>query len=461
MTKASTSVPFLTGQDLSCIIDENMKSIHKKGTGFTLSLICFFYILSLILYFIQYGKFSQIPAIYYNETIKNGSLFFINFFVPFCISGLSGFGYFKSSNPFYKIILFCIGTFSITFATYQLPDNFTTKLSLFISYSILFGWQAFPSNVITLVFSFSLFSISLFHPNFIGQGNISLTQYNPSVADSFVIYICLFFAWFSTSLSRFNMNTSILLENTIEHLHVTESQLSTVNQKLQENTKKFGEEATKQERSRITRDMHDSCGYVFTNIIALAEAAISIPEIDDDTAKRIFNFIRNQSSDGLQRTRETLHLIREIQSPVSTGIQDIYELKHIFEEVTNIEIIIETGNMNHKYGRIVNATLRRIVQEALTNSLRHGHATKILIQFWEFPELLTMTVTDNGSGSNNIVKGIGFLGMEERLALLGGTLDFSSPEDGGFKIHITIPLTGREEKYENGGTILHDRKNFQ
>jgi signal transduction histidine kinase len=51
-----------------------------------------------------------------------------------------------------------------------------------------------------------------------------------------------------------------------------------------------------------------------------------------------------------------------------------------------------------------------------------------------------MTVTDNGVGAANIIKGIGLAGMEERLESVGGTLAVSSPPEGGFRLRITIPL---------------------
>jgi signal transduction histidine kinase len=51
-----------------------------------------------------------------------------------------------------------------------------------------------------------------------------------------------------------------------------------------------------------------------------------------------------------------------------------------------------------------------------------------------------MLVSDNGIGAQNVVKGIGLAGMEERLAMVGGTLEISSPEDGGFRLRVEIPL---------------------
>jgi signal transduction histidine kinase len=133
-------------------------------------------------------------------------------------------------------------------------------------------------------------------------------------------------------------------------------------------------------------------------------------------------------------------MIRELEDPVSGSIDTLFEMKKIFQEVTGIHVDIESGNMKHDYGPTVNEVLTRIVQEAFTNSIRHGQASRILIHFWEFSESLSMMVSDNGIGARQIVKGIGLAGMEERLAAVGGTLEVFSPEDGGFRLKVIIPL---------------------
>jgi signal transduction histidine kinase len=142
-------------------------------------------------------------------------------------------------------------------------------------------------------------------------------------------------------------------------------------------------------------------------------------------------------------------------------------MKLIFEDVTGIKVDIETGNIRYSCGQTINKTLARILQEAFTNSMRHGKASHILIQFWEFLNEFTMTVTDNGIGAKTVVKRIGLAGMEERLAEVNGDLNVSTPVDGGFKIRVRIPINnindngdiarkelingGSESKYSLGG----------
>ncbi|MDR1148320.1 MAG: histidine kinase [Spirochaetaceae bacterium] len=242
---------------------------------------------------------------------------------------------------------------------------------------------------------------------------------------------------------RFFMDQYKYKQETIDHLNFVGAKLLLFNHRLQELAKQRGEDAVKEDRLRFTRDLHDSCGYAFSNIILVSDAAVSQGEMETAHSQEVFHQIRNLAFRGLNDTRETLHLIRKIQEPYHESIETIYQLKKIFEEVAGIAVAVEWGNMKPDYGPAINKVISRIIQEAFTNSIRHGKASRILIQFWEFPREFSMTVTDNGIGAVNIVKGIGLAGMEERLESVGGTLALSSPLEGGFRLRIVIPLASK------------------
>jgi signal transduction histidine kinase len=263
---------------------------------------------------------------------------------------------------------------------------------------------------------------------------------SPAFTETYALMFFLFFSALIIISLRFFMDKYLHAQETIKHLNFVSTKLVLFNHRLQKLTKQRGEEAVKQDRLRFTRDLHDSCGYAFSNIILVADAAVSRGTIEAANSQEIFHQIRSLASRGLNDTRETLHLIRRIQEPYHQSIEIICRLKRIFEEVTGITVNVEWGNMKSDYGPAVNKVLARIIQEAFTNSIRHGKASRILIHFWEFPRHLTMTVTDNGVGASNVVKGIGLAGMEERLESVGGTLEVSSPPESGFRLKITIPL---------------------
>lgn len=294
-----------------------------------------------------------------------------------------------------------------------------------------------PFNYIAGAAGSVCFVIVLTHPDIFGI-NMLLS---PNEAAENKHVLCLFSA-FVTLLSyalRFACDKWQENLDTVVHLHNTMSNMSLLNQKLQSAARKRGMQAAHEERLRISRDMHDSLGYVFTNIAALMDAAVSSGCKNKRQTQETCQLAREQAQHGLQEMRKTLRSIREVQDPFFQSIDTVYQLKKIFEEVTGIRVVIESGNMKKNYGKELNAVLIRTVQEAFTNAVRHGRATRIDILFWEFPDYLSMTVCDNGIGSKEIVKGIGLAGMEERLVKLNGSLQATSPDEGGFRLTVRIP----------------------
>jgi signal transduction histidine kinase len=289
-----------------------------------------------------------------------------------------------------------------------------------------------------------LFFIFSFHPSFMGMAPVGINFINPPIIEIIPAVIFLIFIAACMIIIRLLFDLYIYDKETITHLDSVGKKMVLFNHRLQEMIKERSEEAVISERLRFTRDLHDSCGYAFTNIILVTDAAVSRGNIDTTQSQEILHNIRKLASRGLNDTREALHLIRKINEPYTKSIDTIYQLKTIFEEVTGIEASVEWGNMRYEYGPLINKVITKIIQEAFTNAVRHGKATRILIQFWEFPLKLSMTVTDNGVGATVVIKGIGLAGMEERIESIGGKLDVFTPVEGGFRLVITIPLVGKE-----------------
>ena len=197
--------------------------------------------------------------------------------------------------------------------------------------------------------------------------------------------------------------------------------------------------AAQKERERITREIHDSSGYVFTNLIALMEVAISLGAHDLDGLTEIHYQAKRQAQEGLHETRRSLRRLRDSEEDGPKGIKALLKVLRTFEKVTNIKVVPALGNVRWAYGASVDFTIYRIVQEALTNSFRHGNATTIWISFWEQQRTLIINIKDDGKGAEKIEKGIGLTGMEERLSQIGGTLEIPESTEG-FHLLIRIPV---------------------
>jgi signal transduction histidine kinase len=395
-----------------------------------------------IVFVLKYGN-TGFPLIYDTNVRTNEKLFYLNFFVPFFVCGTAIYACLFSSARHSRGVCMVIGFITDILCTFLLADLFAIKLCMYNAF-IIMASIAFPApkNCIISTGSILLFTLSLFHPSLLGTIPVTNRFVNPVPFEIIPAVTYMFLPAITIILLRFFIDKYIYDSETIKHLNSVGRKLVLFNHRLQELAKHSGEEAVRQERLRFTRDLHDSCGYAFTNIILVTDAATSRGEIAVEKSLEIFQQIRTLATKGLRETRDTLHLIRKIQEPYMQGIETVFQLKRIFEETTGIQVDIEWGNMKNDYGSAVNQVLARIIQEAFTNSIRHGMATRISIQFWEFTRKLSMTVTDNGIGASVIVKGIGLAGMEERLESVGGNLEVSLPPEGGFRLGITIPLVG-------------------
>lgn len=197
--------------------------------------------------------------------------------------------------------------------------------------------------------------------------------------------------------------------------------------------------AAQKERERITREIHDSSGYAFTNLMALMEVAISLGGDDLDKLTDVHYQAKRQALEGLQETRRSLRRLRATEEEQLRGIKALLKVLKTFEQVTKVKIGLTLGNIRWTYGTTIDVTIYRILQEALTNSLRHGSAKMILISFWEQQGTLIINIKDDGKGVEKIEKGIGLAGMEERLGPLGGTIEIPNHRDG-FHLLIRLPI---------------------
>lgn len=196
-----------------------------------------------------------------------------------------------------------------------------------------------------------------------------------------------------------------------------------------------------EERNRITRELHDTIGYTFTNLIMIMEAATDLAEKDPALLRESVRTAREQAERGLADVRRALHSLRAQEARRERGLNAILKLARLFEAATQVEVNVQFGNAPQTCGEEVDTALYHLVQEGLTNSFRHGHATRIDLLFWSTGDTVRVTLRDNGSGAGPgpADEGIGIRGMRERFGKLGGTIE-AAGYPGGFKIEAEVPL---------------------
>lgn len=210
-----------------------------------------------------------------------------------------------------------------------------------------------------------------------------------------------------------------------------------------------------EERTRIARELHDVVAHHMSMIAVQASTAeYRLAELSDE-AKQEFTSISESARQSLTEMRRLLAVLRSDESgerapqPGLDGIGALVEATR--RAGTNVRY--EARDLPTKVSETVSLTGYRIVQEALSNVIRHapGAATKVALN--GSPTELTIRVTN--AQPEGVVKpleqnknGHGLVGMRERTAMLGGTLSAERRQDGGFEVRATIPLAGDAHEEE-------------
>ncbi len=216
-------------------------------------------------------------------------------------------------------------------------------------------------------------------------------------------------------------------------------ELLNAHKKLQNYSDKIRQLTLIEERNRITKDLHDTLGHNITGLIMQLEMASSLINEDLDTSKQLIEASKENARNNLKQVRTILSALRE-DTPYDT-IDSIKDLVSDFSKKTGIDIQFHVGGTIIKLSPDGYIILYRIIQEAMTNAVRHGQASKIDIHILFRDSEIQFKVEDNGIGCDIIIEGFGLKGMKDRVSQLGGTISYHSTH--GFIINGSIPFRSK------------------
>ena len=230
-----------------------------------------------------------------------------------------------------------------------------------------------------------------------------------------------------------------------EKLHVTNEELKEANRKLEEYARESEKAAETRERNRLAREIHDTLGHSLTGIITGIDACVMLVDIAPEATKAQLRAIANVARQGVKDVRRSVKALR----PDALESLDLkHALIQMMEETkrsTSVDIAYEIGTKLRGFDKDEEDVIYRIVQESITNAIRHGKADHIEIRIDRNFNMLQIHVKDNGIGCGKIEKGFGLHHMEERLSMLHGTLSYNG--DDGFTVDAQIPIRwGTEEE---------------
>lgn len=200
-----------------------------------------------------------------------------------------------------------------------------------------------------------------------------------------------------------------------------------------------------EERLRIAREVHDVVAHSMVAINVQAGVAAHLLEHDTAQAREALMHIKRTSGDALTDLRATLGVLRDPDqdAPVgpAAGLEDLDAIAGQLR-AAGIEVTVDVDTVR-AVPTPVGAACYRIVQEALTNALRHANAHAVTVVARADEDMLTIVVADDGTGhgESSAGAGAGVRGMRERAAALGGTLHAGPRPEGGWRVEATLPVT--------------------
>ncbi|MEV6176111.1 sensor histidine kinase [Streptomyces sp. NPDC052016] len=203
-----------------------------------------------------------------------------------------------------------------------------------------------------------------------------------------------------------------------------------------------------EERLRIARDLHDLLAHTITLIGVQTSVAAHVLAADPD---RLDRTAVAQALDDIAETcrsargelRTTLEVLRDPGAPEIRGpLPGLHGLPDLAETARATGAAVELSVRHGDVPPAVGAAAYRIVQEALTNAVRHGGRddldVRVLVR--EEDGALRVTVADDGAGTGAQAPGFGLVGMRERARSVGGTLEAGPREGKGFEVSAVLPM---------------------
>lgn len=205
------------------------------------------------------------------------------------------------------------------------------------------------------------------------------------------------------------------------------------------------------ERARVAREMHDIVGHNLSVIITLADAGAYATDSAPERGKEALQLIGDTGRQALGELRRVLGVLREAADGPSAGPElspqpGIADIGALCANVraAGLEVVYRTSGDVDALDSGVQLTAYRIVQEALTNTLKHADAdTRVHLAIVETDTRLTIRVQDTGPATppGPHEEGHGLVGMRERAALYGGTVSAGPAGGGGWSVEAVLDLT--------------------
>jgi signal transduction histidine kinase len=205
-----------------------------------------------------------------------------------------------------------------------------------------------------------------------------------------------------------------------------------------------------EDRLAIARELHDVLAHSMSIIAVQSGAALDAIDTDAPSAKQALHAIRDVAKRALPDLRGALALLRSGTEPADLHAQPrLSDLPDLVGSVraTGLAVTLSVATGDGDLAPLTELAAYRIVQEALTNVVRHADARSATVSVRREPAGLVIDIVDDGRGMTGARPGgLGLVGMTERATLVGGTVDIATaPTGSGTAVHATLPVASEPE----------------
>lgn len=216
-------------------------------------------------------------------------------------------------------------------------------------------------------------------------------------------------------------------------------QLSASNQKLEELMTENAHMAEIRERNRIAREVHDTIGHTLTGLSFGLEACRVLADHGNEALDRQLEVLGKIAKQGIKDVRISVGKLKPDSIEGKDTVEAIRELVENTRNATRIQIALTIDLPDTmQFDEEEEHTIYRTVQESMTNSIQHGHATEIEIVMKKDMDGVSIHIRDNGEGCGTLKEGFGLRHMRERIQMLHGSMHYDGTN--GFLVEARIPL---------------------
>jgi signal transduction histidine kinase len=224
------------------------------------------------------------------------------------------------------------------------------------------------------------------------------------------------------------------------------AELTTRASRLEREQEERAREAVAEERARIARELHDMIGHAISVITVQAGAARLQLDHDPQRAREPLTAIEEIGHETLAEMRRLIGILRDMGEPGLAPQPGLAQLDRLVQGVRASGLAVELRREGDAAGAVppaVDLAAYRIVQEALTNALKHGGRGRALVTVrYSLRSLAVEIQSPAGGRPAGGGNGHGLVGMRERVALCGGELSAGAGPDGGYGVRAVLPLAG-------------------